>query len=591
MNEQEITRKLRQVDDRPVEPPDQFRQDLLLMIREEFGGAEPTTGESRMGVEYRAESDSAPPTPVRIDESRASEPTPGRRRSPKVWAFAAGFAAVLLLVGSLALLRFSTADQSPVDDTSADEGVAASPLDGVYVKPTVVPEGMELELVVHGYLDTEIFLSYAPATGAEDANRQEMLIGMSHPRSTDFPPDTATAIDYLSRAYPEADVAETTVRGAPAFSVEVDDPETYGWTTAVVVVESPDLISEVTGRNIDSGAVLDVARGLTTTSRTDFDDWTGAAVDWDLRISASAVDPESFHARIESLPGVVSVTSRPHRPLSLPSVELQRTASQPEATTTSIVDSTLQTTEPEIVELLLSIDPNTDPESIAAAIHDIDAWNRIEYSPQIAAGLTEEYFDGILDDAVVVSREPLIYQPVASLQPQFDTGSLGTEIPLVPADPSDELSASTLSAIASPVGSRSVRPDAAPMEGPILHVGTVGGIRLVLAFDGGVDYAEKDLNASGGWGASGGSFRYYTYGQTGGSSGPDGASITIHVPVETAVVVVEFSDRTVWQRPVAGYSLIPVDIPADTESTAGTIKALDVDGHIIDEWELEASQF
>ena len=530
------------------------------------------------------------PEPAPFDRIAARRTPPMRLWTGPGMAFVV-FAAVVVMIGAVALIRPRGGSTPPLTDLPGLEADIEGPaLDSVFALPAFLPEGFEPVIVRRGWLDGSMTLVFH---GEAD---RELSIATTLPHPPDFASDAAILADRLDAAYPTLSIVETTVRGRTAFLIDGGDPATDGWTVSVVVIEGPQLISRVLGVGVSATDVLSVARSLAPLSADEFRLWASTAIDWHLNVGGAVADPDTFVESIESLDGVVDVKMLPGRRFgSDPSLVIQYDDTDQMPTTTMPADPNASTTttltEPRRVQLFLTLQDPSQAEYVAAVAAQIPGTAEIVYSPAVEEAVTEAFFDAVLSTARVIHDDPRVHQPAVGPEPRFDTTELGTEVPLIPATTDVGLSPEDLRDIDRLLTvERLVEPSSAEssgsLRGPILHIGALeDGSRLILTFDGGSDYFERIFRA-GGWSGGGGTLGSYFYGEVGSGGSSDGPTyVRIRVPLETSVVVLGTDGGVqLWQRPIAGHALIPVDSPAGQRPT-GTVTALGPSGETIGRWQ------
>jgi hypothetical protein len=498
---------------------------------------------------------------------------PAMRPAWPVWALTA-FGLVLVVVGAAVWLR-PGGTQPAGTATTTGGGAPTVALPTVFVLPAQVPDGLELVNVDRGPRDDYTLLSFTGVNGGD----RELLVTAGTPRRSDSVPTVDQARQRLEAAFPDATITERTVRGQPAFQLDV--PESDGWTTAVVTVEASGIISEVEGHNIDPGEVLAVADGLTTVSRDDFEQYTADAIDWDLWVYATTTEPEQFVTSVEGVAGVQSVVASTLH-LTHPALAWAIQTSQTDQIATTTSTTTSQDTLPDLgtpVTVTVTLDPGTDPEAAAEAIHELPAtYTQIRYSSAVAATISQQYLDAVLPNATVIHQDPIVYQPEVGPTPAFDTSNLGTEVPFRAA--ADKNLDATLQQLAKDPFATG----GAPWEGPILYVGSLDdNSQLLLIFVSDRDYVDVITSGSG-YGSGSGTLGAYYYGPLGASSTGGGWHVSVRVPLETSIVVLKLDDgTTLWQRPVAGHGLFRI-AGYGNEPPPGTITALDTTGATIGQW-------
>jgi hypothetical protein len=238
------------------------------------------------------------------------------------------------------------------------------------------------------------------------------------------------------------------------------------------------------------------------------------------------------------------------------------------------------------VQLFLTLQDPSQAEDIAAVVAQIPGTGEIVYSPAVEEAVTEAFFDAALSTARVIHDDPRVHQPAFGPEPRFDTTELGTEVPLIPATADVGLSPEELRDIDERLPGTSLE-SSASLRGPILHIGALeDGSRLILTFDGGSGYIERTFGADRWWSGGAGTLGSYFYGEVGSGGSSDGPTyVRIRVPFATSVVVLTTDGGVqLWQRPIAGHALIPVDSPAGQRPT-GTVTALGANGETIGQWQ------
>ncbi|MEX1005772.1 MAG: hypothetical protein WD156_10445 [Acidimicrobiia bacterium] len=529
-----------------------------------------------------------------VDETPGPAPfhqvAAGRTRHAGTWAgprlAAAAFTAVVILIGAVAVIRPQAETPSPLAGLPGLESdVEGPPLDGGFAIPSHLPDGFEPIAAEHRWMAPGFALRFADQNGAEVSVRAgDDLTGMS----ANF--ESATVADRLANAYPDLTIAETTVRGQAAFVLDGGDADTEGWTSAVVVIESPTSVSRVLGFGVPAAEILAVARGLEAADFDAYEQWAVEAIDSHLHVTAWVSDPDAFTDAVASAVGVAEVrllrddSGRGSDPVFVlmaddPDQSPTTTATVGSDTTVVAVDESV------MVRLEVTLDDPALAESVAEAISGLGS-GHVAYSPAVARMVTEAYLSEVLAGAAIVHEDPTILQPAQGPEPRFDVTDLGEEAPLHPA--TETLSTSEVADVDTMVPGRSS--EGRTLQGPILHIGSLDeGARLVLTFDGGADYIERTLHDDG-WNGGAASLGNYSYGVTGhGSSSVGPTYVQVRVPLDTAVVVLTLDDGSrVWQRPIAGHGLLPVDHPGGSELDA-TVTALAADGTVIGVWESSGS--
>lgn len=507
-----------------------------------------------------------------------------RSRRPSLWAgprlAVAVFTAVVVVIGAVALIRpFDGTPPSPLADLpTLDADVDGPSLDGAYAIPSYLPDGIEPIGAERNWMAAGVALRFSDGAGSE------LSVAADDVRGMEMTFEPSAVANRLTNAYPAVRIAETTVRGHPAFVLDGGNPATDGWTSAVVVIESPTSVSRVLGFDVSASEVLAVARGLQRSTADEYEQWAVEAIDPHLHVAALVADAEAFVDAVDSVDGVTDVQRlRDHSVRSDPVfVLISNDADQTPTTTEALStdDTVVAAEESGLVRLTITLDDPAMAEAVAGIIADMGS-AQITYSPAVAATLTETYLSQILADATVVHTEPTILQPSPGPEPEFDVAGLGTEVSLHPA--TEALPSAQVADVDSSLGgSMSQR---TTLRGPILHIGSLDDdTRLVITFDGGADYAERTMRGSG-WNGGAGSLRVYGYGVTGyGGSSAGPLYVQVRVPVDTVVAVLTLNDGTrLWQRPIAGHGLFPVE-GHGSGSLHATVTAFAADGGVIGEW-------
>lgn len=520
------------------------------------------------------------PEPVPFDQITARR-TPPRQMWTGPTVAVAVFAAVVVVIGAVAVIRPFGGSTPPLTDLpNLGTDVDGPALENVFTIPEFLPEGFEPVLVNTGWLGDRISLVF------RDGSDRELSIATSQPHDPGFAASTSMLANRLNAAYPHLSIAETTVRGRLAFLIDGGDPAAEGWTTAVVVIEGPQLVSRVLAIGVDATDVLRVARSLTALPEDEFRLWASTEISWHLNVGGMVADVDNFVGTIESFDGVNEVTVLPGRRFaSDPSLVIQYDDTDQTPTTTMPLDpdtsTTTTLTDPQRVQLLLTLQDPADAEEVAAAAAQIPGTAEITYSPAVEGDIARAFFDAVLGTARVIHDDPVIHQPASGPEPQFDITGLGTEVPLIPATAEGGLPPYAIEGVDELPGPSTTN----PLRGPILHIGALeDGTHLILTFDGGSDYFQRTVR-DGMWSAGGGTFGTHLFGEVG-SGGLSGGPtyVQIRVPLETSVVVLaDDNGGRLWQRPIAGHALIPVDTPS-SQRPRGTITALAADGTTIGEW-------
>ena len=163
----------------------------------------------------------------------------------------------------------------------------------------------------------------------------------------------------------------------------------------------------------------------------------------------------------------------------------------------------------------------------------------------------------VLEGEVFLSEDPPMVQGAPGPEPEFDTSSLGTEWPLAPMETIE-------------ITPYLVRPLVEDLKITIMGV-TRDGTEAAVVDGGGYCVWAK--------GSGEGSCRNFAEEQTiVGHRGFDGIVSWGPLPETTSVVVVEYGDTSLWQRPVGGFAVFDTELG---ESQEFTLTAMDVNGATI----------
>lgn len=225
---------------------------------------------------------------------------------------------------------------------------------------------------------------------------------------------------------------------------------------------------------------------------------------------------------------------------------------------------------------------------------DLDPWQvhtALDQEESLAAALSPEItlrelaaFHEQALRGTLLAEDPNIVQAPPGPEPDFDPADLGEEIGLVAVTDAAVVPDAVTS---SPFGARATaehpvvvvgRAQAldATADGPILlaYWNNTGEFCIALALsDGTTSTCIFGLG------------QYATYGVFLAQSGPSGGVLTYRVPPQTAVVQMIADDDSYWQKPVAGYGLIPYRNPT---SRPTRVVALGADGSEIGHWEISS---
>ncbi|MEX2251185.1 MAG: hypothetical protein WD895_03835 [Acidimicrobiia bacterium] len=310
-------------------------------------------------------------------------------------------------------------------------------------------------------------------------------------------------------------------------------------------------------------------------------------LEWDLWVSFPAPqDVDAFLSGVDAIPGVSVVQYFPDESALYPDRQTgdQEATDDVVATTTNSAGSATfeEGQAPLTAALLLRLDRVASAEDTAARINQDFTIYTVGYSPVIAAGMADAYFEWAAQDATVLGEDPLVLQPSAGPEPRFDTSSLGTEIVLIPAATADDIPSNFWNRSEPPEG---LDDYALSASRPVLHIGYLAEIdsRLVVY---GTDPSGRCTAVvdPGGSGGGCGGFDSYSHGAQGfgGIEGEVGYA-NVDVPRDSAVVTMTIDGGApMWQRPVAGFAMFPALVATGLPFIA---EAYDASGTIIGHWE------
>ena len=521
--------------------------------------------------------------PVPFEDVQGMTPSRLPARGPLLAA--AVFLVVVVVVGVVALLRppaggpvvtdptTTTTDSQPVVESS---GLTTAPL-----QVGEVPAGLVLEIWEAGFQSAGgSMVSFGPEGDWSGPGPRPQLTVQTRSLTNRPPLDPSVVLEHLRAVH--GSVTQLAVRGRPAFLVEYPE-RTNGWTVGMLILESPELVSEVHAAGLDVADVVAAAQSL---SQGDADTSRQEAIEeigWDLRIMAVPEDAETYAQRLSDVDGVENVTLRTpwfeSRDLYFDTQE-----SDPVVTTTSVGSQTTDTVRTfELVDALAILEDGADVEIVTAAIVELGDFPRIGFSPAIATTRTLAFLDQLLGGAELVHDDPPIYQPLPGPDPNFDTSDLGLDVPLHPATADDVIGERVVDAIVSPPGFP-LSAEREQMAGPFFHLGRLDDESRLFASFGGThpDYFvwhHTPSSVGGGTSGTGSSLAFYGYGVTGASSGSGGAHVFIEVPPNTAVYTYELTGARYQQKPIGGHGVLPL------ATHSGIVTAYDQDGNILGTWQ------
>ncbi len=335
-----------------------------------------------------------------------------------------------------------------------------------------------------------------------------------------------------------------------------------------------------------------------------------ATIDWDILISLAApADANSLVIAVEAIDGVAEVQY-------VPDVSEYRSAESvglaaPQTEDTVAPEGTVAPGGADPVAtyaaMYLRLVPDADPGAVAQALDapltelSLDEAPHVEVSPEIAVGRLDAWFDFAADGARVVGGDPVLLQPAAGPEPQFDTSALGELVELEGLGSADDLAPASGD---QGDGLLDPGPFEPARERPVVHIGALAGADARLVVYG----SDDDVQRSGHRGAQCelvvvGDHRYQAgcrldtsvgFGVSGsGRSADDDTGIgfiTVRVPAEAAaVVVVPDGGSPQWQRPIAGWALFVGEEWDYDTTTAVSVTAYDTAGDVIGEWDRPAA--
>lgn len=445
--------------------------------------------------------------------------------------------------------------------------------------PTEVPDGFVLQDMAASEFNRELFYlretssAWLPGDGA-------IQVGDPFISPAGLPEHPEEFLTDIVEANPGATQVEVGGRQGVIYEVEYVDGPVDTTLVSLVVVDQRGGVFEIGASGMTQEEVLSIGERVERVSVGEFVD-LGSDLEWDFRMSDRHDSFEyEMPADIESLAGSVDIA------LGLDVLARTRLARSdgtqgPVVTTAdgSIVETEQRSWNSSSVSIYLDV-PDEDVEEM----YDILRQERVTASPAVADELTDRYIKKV-KDGVVLSQDPYVVQAPRGPEPQFDTSSLGVEMPFEPADSTDVLP-ETMSGGLGPE-------PLATEDRPLIVIGTATRqpagaepLTAVLWFSelGGVNLGET--RGGSGLGSSGGTLPLQRYGIIGEhrSSRFAVSDLSYSVPLETAVVQFITDEGTFWQRPIAGYGVISQKYTEDPRPTS--LIAFDAEGNQIGEWEV-----
>lgn len=528
-------------------------------------------------------------TPVTVEEIRllvegrdGTEPIVGWRPSERnismrrPWPAVVAAVVLLLLFGALALLLPPGEPVPPADSLPP-------PLEreSGYYTTSAVPDGFVLQDVqAFGW---GAFVYVRRSDGTWIPTDGGFAVHGIRGRPFGVPEDPDGYLDATLEAVPGSIEVDLSGRRVVLHEVEFRQDDLTTSLTWVLGTDDRGGVFEVVAVGMGREAVLRVAEGI---RRVSLDELVtmGEELAWDVRVS---VNQNGFDysppARVTDLADEVDVAI---------GVDLlfSRLASAGE-------ESTVITTEDgEIVETLGRAIRSTSaviylrgvPPDGEDAVFAAYPWSS-ELSPARRGARIDRYVEQI-SGGEVLSEEPFVIQAPSGPEPRFDVSALGEELAMVPVTSADVVPDSLFERAAGMVGH-----DTAPAtkDRPVVVLGTVSqpGSERTPETTVMIWFTESGFTCEGtasgeGLGSSCGSEVLRRYGQGGESYDSRGlGDISYTVPLETAVVQIVTESQTFWQRPVAGYGLVPY---GDTVDRPTELIAFDVDGHETGRWAVES---
>lgn len=535
--------------------------------------------------EYAARVESGQ-TPVTVDEVRllieerdGTDPVvgwrPSRRRTSmrRPWSALVAAVVLLLLFGALALVLPPGEPVPPADSLPP-------PLEqSGYYTTSAVPDGFVLQDVYAFGGGAFVYLpisdgTWIPADGG-------LAVHGVPGRPFGVPEDPDGYLDATLEAVPGS--TEVDIAGRRGILHEVEFRQDDLTTSLIWVLGADDRggVFEVVAVGMSREAVVAVAEGV---RRVSFDEFVtlGEELTWDVRVgvnhSGFGYSPPS---RVTDLADEVDVAV---------GVDLlfSRLASAGEESTVittddgEIVETMGQTLRSTSAALYLRVSPEGEDAVLAAYPGSADL------SPARRGARIDWYVDQI-SAGVVLSEDPYVIQAPPGPEPSFDVSGLGEELALVPATSADVVPDSLFERTVGIVGNDVA---VATRDRPVVVVGTVvqpdsdrTPETTALIWFSASGFACDGSVSDGGFGSSCGYDVLVHFGQSGESYSSEGiGEISYTVPLETAVVQIVTESQSFWQRPVAGYGLVPY---GDTVERPTELIAFNAAGDEIGRWDVE----
>ncbi len=536
--------------------------------------------------EYAARVESGQ-TPVTVDEVRllieerdGTDPVvgwrPSRRRTSmrRPWSALVAAVVLLLLFGALALLLPPGEPVPPADSLPP-------PLEqSGYYTTSAVPEGFVLQDVQAFGWGAFVYLhmsdgSWIPTDGG-------FAVHGIRGRPFAVPEDPDDYLDATLEAVPGSTEVDISGRRGILHEIEFRQDDLTAPLTWVLGADDRGGVFEVVAVGMSREAVVAVAEGVRRVSLDEFVT-LGEELTWDVRVGVNhngfGYSPPS---RVTDLADDVDVAVG----VDLLFSRLAMAGEESTVITTDdgeIVETLGQAIRSTSAALYLRGVPPDDEDAVFAAY----PWSS-ELSPARRGARIDRYVEQ-LAGGEVLSEEPYVIQAPPGPEPRFDVSGLGEELPLVPATSPEVVPESLFEGAVGIVGL-----DTAPAtpDRPVVVLGTVSqpGSQRTPETTVMIWFTESGFTCEGtasgdGQGSSCGSEVLRSFGQTGESYSSEGiGEISYTVPLETAVVQIVTELQTFWQRPVAGYGLVPY---GDTVERPTELVAYDVDGAEIGRWDVE----
>lgn len=553
--------------------------DLKTQIRHlasqtEAGQQPVTTKEVRLRVEAR---DGTEPIvgPIRFD--------PGRFPKRRTWPAVVAGVALLLLFVALTLLMPPGESVPPADSSPTPAG------NGGYYAVSDVPDGFVLQdLHVMGdgsvvYL-READDAWIPTDGGFSIH------GVGG-RPFGAPEDPDDYLDNTLEAVPGS--LEVEVAGNRGVLHEVEFRQDGIATPIIWVLVTDDRggMFEVTAVGLSRDDVMAVAAGV---GRLSVDEMLslGADLKWDVKVSMRhngfGFAPPS---RLTDLASGFEVA------LGLDLLFPRLSSAGGESTVVTTEDGGVvevgealgRAINSTMAVVYLEVDPEGEDAVLAAYP------GSAELSPERRAAGIDRYVD-FLSGGRVLSEDPYVVQAPPGPEPRFDVSRLGEELPLVPVASAEVIPESFFERNFGLF--RDDLPLATP-ERPVVVIGSVslpGSERtsetIAVVWFTSSGFACDGSISDGGSGTSCGYDVLRHFGQSGESSGGGVGEISYTVPLDAAVVQIITDSQTFWQRPVAGYGLVPyretVEPYGETVERPTEMIVFNADGNEIGRWAIES---